>query len=60
MEYCPDNYDQWRKLDNEQAEREKNAPKCAECGAPLTSWAYHLGGEFYCEACVKESKEYVE
>ena len=61
MSYCPDNYDQWAKLDREQAEREKNAPKCCMCERPIYGeYAYVIDGGLYCEACVNESKEYVD
>lgn len=59
-EHCPDAYDQWAKLDREQAERDKRRPKCAACGEPVRGKGYRLGGELYCEECVKESKEYME
>ena len=60
MEYCPDAYDQWAKLDREQHERDQRRPKCAGCGEPIRYVGYRIGGEFYCEACVEDSKEYIE
>ena len=59
-EYCPDAYDQWAKLDEEQYERDCRRPRCAACGEPVRYIGYRIGGELYCEECVEESKEYVE
>jgi formylmethanofuran dehydrogenase subunit E len=60
MSYCPDNYDQWVKLDEEQYERDQRRPRCAECGEPIRYVGYRIGGEMYCEECVENGREYVD
>lgn len=61
MEHCPDSYDQFRKLEREQAEREKDKPRCAECGRAIYGEeAYRIGGALYCTECVKDGLEYID
>ena len=55
MEHCPDAYDQWVKLDREQAERERNAPRCAECGRVVSEVAVRIGEDVYCAECMDEA-----
>ena len=60
-EYCPDNYDQYRKHEREQHEREKDKPRCAECGRPIRNeYAYRIGCKLYCRECVEDAKEYIQ
>lgn len=62
MAYCPDSYDQFKKLDREQAEREKTAPKCVACEQALYGGveAYFVDGKLYCKECIEKGWVWME
>lgn len=65
MVYVPDNYDQWKRHDAEEARRLARLPECADCGEPVQDgYYYQINDEVICPSCMeayrKEVEDYIE
>lgn len=54
MPYIPDNYDLFRRYDDEREEWLESRPICSNCKEPITAEkAIYINGDWICNDCIK-------
>lgn len=54
IDYVPDNYDQWKRHDDQMNEELERLPRCAHCGEPIQEEkAIRFDDSMFCMECIE-------
>lgn len=54
-----DNYDLWKRHEEEKERQLAQLPVCSQCDAPIQSdFCYQINGEVICEDCMEQFKKF--